>query len=196
MAEIYDYETGDELTAGLQGSSVCDEAIQAARWLAADRGEPVELHDDDGEWLVHPDGDCERLRPSLAPNADTTHADAREMYDAYGWHISTDSAGDIGLQAIAYDWINESDDDAVLDAHRDDLSALTDDEALSLIAKARSVRDDMEGVESLLDDAVAAYEAGDVAATILALDKASSAESEHGDDPATASLRSQLVLED
>ena len=61
MAEIYDYETGDAITVGLQGSRVCDEAIQAARRIAADRNEPVELHDDDGVWLVHPDGDCERI---------------------------------------------------------------------------------------------------------------------------------------
>lgn len=54
MANIYDYETGNELASGLQGCSVCDEAIQAAQRFADDRGTPVELWDDDGRWLVHP----------------------------------------------------------------------------------------------------------------------------------------------
>ncbi len=57
MAAIYDYETGDEITVGLQGSDECDEAIRAARRIADERGEPVELHDDDGRWLVHPAGE-------------------------------------------------------------------------------------------------------------------------------------------
>ena len=54
MAAIYDYETGDEITAGLQGCQVCDEAIQLAERAADERGEDVHLSDDDGEWLVHP----------------------------------------------------------------------------------------------------------------------------------------------
>lgn len=54
MAAIYDYATGTELTAGLQGCDVCDEAIQAAERTADDLGRPVHLVDDDGEWLVHP----------------------------------------------------------------------------------------------------------------------------------------------
>lgn len=61
MTAIYDYETGAELTCGLQGSSVCDEAIHAALRIAAARATPVELHDDDGHWLVEPDGSVERL---------------------------------------------------------------------------------------------------------------------------------------
>lgn len=56
MAAIYDYETGSELTAGLQGCNTSDEAIQAAQRLADQRGEDVELWDDDGRWLVHPIG--------------------------------------------------------------------------------------------------------------------------------------------
>lgn len=56
MAEIYDLENGDEITVGLQGSDVCDEAIRAARNIAADRNETVQLVDDDGTWDVYPDG--------------------------------------------------------------------------------------------------------------------------------------------
>ena len=55
MATIYD-ANGDVLSDVLQGCKVCDEAIQAARRRAKDRKEDVVLEDDDGLWLVHPDG--------------------------------------------------------------------------------------------------------------------------------------------
>ncbi len=55
MAEIYNYQTGDVICEGLQSHTVCDEAMQAALGIAADRGEPVVL-DDGEEWIVHPDG--------------------------------------------------------------------------------------------------------------------------------------------
>lgn len=61
MAAIYDMTTGDVITDGLQGSDRCDEAIQAARRIAADRGEDVELIDDGDSWVVHPDGSTEPL---------------------------------------------------------------------------------------------------------------------------------------
>jgi hypothetical protein len=54
MATIYDCENGNEITAGLQGSNVCDEAILCAESLADDLGRPVMLHDDDGRWIVYP----------------------------------------------------------------------------------------------------------------------------------------------
>lgn len=56
MATIYTYKTTDIITDGLQGSDVCDEAIIAARYAAKERGEAVVLDDDDGVWLVHPNG--------------------------------------------------------------------------------------------------------------------------------------------
>ena len=58
MAEIYS-KNGEEITAGLQGSSVCNEAIRAAKNIARDRGEEVMLQDDDGRWTVYPDGTAE-----------------------------------------------------------------------------------------------------------------------------------------
>jgi hypothetical protein len=54
-ASIYDGE-GRTITEGLQPASVCDEAIQAARRIAANREEDVYLLDDDGAWIVSPDG--------------------------------------------------------------------------------------------------------------------------------------------
>ena len=61
MADIYDYETGDVITQGIQGSTICNAAIHWARNIAADRGEPVVLDDDDGSWLVQPDGSCQEF---------------------------------------------------------------------------------------------------------------------------------------
>jgi hypothetical protein len=54
MASVYDYETGQTMTEGLQGCNVCDEAILTAQSMADNKGESVELWDDDGRWLVHP----------------------------------------------------------------------------------------------------------------------------------------------
>lgn len=58
MAEIYTMD-GEEITVGLQGSAVCDEAIRAAKSIAKDRGETVRLEDDGELYDVHPDGTVE-----------------------------------------------------------------------------------------------------------------------------------------
>lgn len=62
-AAIYDVETGNSIAEGLQGSRVCDEAINMARRIATERGDDVHLSDDDGEWLVSPDGGCIEVTP-------------------------------------------------------------------------------------------------------------------------------------
>jgi len=59
MAAIYTLD-GNELTAGLQGCNVSDEAIQAAERHADNLGTDVHLVDDDGEWIVHPAVDGKR----------------------------------------------------------------------------------------------------------------------------------------
>ena len=56
MAAIYDRITDNPITEGLQGCEVCDEAIIAARNIARRRNEEVLLVDDDGDWIVFPDG--------------------------------------------------------------------------------------------------------------------------------------------
>jgi len=50
-ASIYTLE-GNEITVGLETCKVSDEAYDMANRLADERGEPVELHDADGVWLV------------------------------------------------------------------------------------------------------------------------------------------------
>jgi hypothetical protein len=59
MASILNYQTGEYITQGLQGSNSCDEAIQMATRMANERQEPVVLDDDDGQWVVNPDGSVE-----------------------------------------------------------------------------------------------------------------------------------------
>lgn len=58
MAEIYNGD-GNELAAGLQSGTVCDEAIIAARGIAKDIGEEVFLEDDGDRCTVWPDGAIE-----------------------------------------------------------------------------------------------------------------------------------------
>ena len=77
MAAIYDFETNDELTVGLQGCEMCDEALIAAKEMAAEHGTSVELVDDDGRWEVKPNGTRSRL-----PNIETERTE-----DAWWtWH--------------------------------------------------------------------------------------------------------------
>ena len=58
MAEIYS-QNGNEITVGLQSSTVCDEAIIAAKNIARDIDQTVYLEDDDERKTVHPDGTVE-----------------------------------------------------------------------------------------------------------------------------------------
>ena len=131
----------------------------------------------------------------LTRDADLTHEDARGWYDAYGWHITTEREGDVTIDAVEYDWLDGTDAEAIAKL-RETYDALTDDEAGSIVAKAREVREAGEEVEGLLDEAVEAYQCGDMDAVVEALDEAARVESEHGDSPATNSLRSQLLDDD
>jgi hypothetical protein len=55
MADIYTMD-GEVITQGLQSDSVCSEAIQAAKSIAAERNEVVRLEDGDDVYDVYPDG--------------------------------------------------------------------------------------------------------------------------------------------
>jgi hypothetical protein len=77
MAAIYDTETGDTITAGLQGCIKCDEAIQMAEEIADDRDEDVWLEDDDGDWIVHPMRDGKR-EPADPFTPETSGEEERE----------------------------------------------------------------------------------------------------------------------
>lgn len=128
----------------------------------------------------------------LISNADVTHEDARDWYESYGWHITTEIEGDVTIDSVEYDWLDGTDAEAVAKL-REAYAALTDDEAESIVSKAREVREAAETVEGLLGEAVEAYQRGDTGAVVKALDEAARAEWEHGDSPAANSLRSQLI---
>jgi len=61
VASIYN-EDGYTITTGLQPSRYCDEALITARAVAAERCEPVILEDDDGDWIVSPDGSVDEVQ--------------------------------------------------------------------------------------------------------------------------------------
>ena len=129
----------------------------------------------------------------LIADADLSHEDARSWYDSYGWHLTTDECGDVCLQACEYDWL---DDDTGVVAMRHlcrEIDGLTTDDAESIAQMAVTVRAAAEEGESLLEDAVTAYQRGDVAACVAALDACRAMELDHGDAPASEALRSQLV---
>lgn len=135
---------------------------------------------------------------ALATDADTTHADAHDWYGAYGWHLTTEDAGDVTLDAVDFDWLDETDDedlmrDRVVASLRRDHPRLTADEAEAILGKAIEVRDAAEAIEEALDDAAEAYERGDLEACRSALLAAHSRESDHGDAPATRSLAARLL---
>lgn len=132
---------------------------------------------------------------ALRPNANTCHDDGAEMYSCYGAHITTEKAGDICIQSVDYEWLDDDDDANVVAKLLESTTGLDEDEAFTLVEMARRIRTDMDGIESMLDEAVEAYETGDLEATIEALRNCSSNESEHGDNPSTSALIEQLLME-
>jgi len=128
----------------------------------------------------------------LSADADTDHEDARGWYDSYGWHLTTEDAGDVMLQAVRYDWLDDE-DDAVITRLRKADSDLSADEAESIVTAARSTREAAESICDLLDEAVEAYERGDLDGAKQALLSAYSQESDHGDTPATSVLAGNLL---
>jgi hypothetical protein len=130
---------------------------------------------------------------ALASDADTSHEDARDWYAAYGAHVSTRDAGDVTHDAVKYDWLDSPDEEVVAQLMASD-DRLTHGEAEALVGLARDIRVAAESVCDLLDDAEAAYDAGDLDACKEALLSAYSQESDHGDEPATQSLASEILI--
>lgn len=170
----------------------CADARHSTSRLAEEIGYPLaaqalEMSVDDLE--------CEwEVVNGLAADADTDHEDARGWYSNYGWHTSTEVGHDVELQAVEYDWLDGDSESAVAKLMKSD-SELTEEEASTIVDVARSVREAAESVESKLVAAVEAYEAGDYAACVAALDACEAIERDHGDSPATQALRSQLLDE-
>lgn len=127
--------------------------------------------------------------------ANTDHEDAREWFACYGWHLPTENAGCVGLQSVEIDWLElepEEIADKLMEADPD----LMQDEADAIAEQALEVWQVARGVESLLHDAVEAYEQSDLEACIRALDACEELETDHGSSPASDSLRSELLKEE
>jgi hypothetical protein len=122
-----------------------------------------------------------------------SHEDARGWYSGYGWHLSTRNAGDICHDAVEFDWLDDEDNTTVIERLLESDERLTEDEAETIVLQARAIRETGEAVEALLVEAVEHYENGDYQSCRKALDDCSKIESEHGDDPASSSLRDRLL---
>jgi len=79
MANIYSL-SGALVTGGLRGSTACDEAIDAALSIADDRGVPVLLEDDDGDWVVYPRRSADKY------DGDIDGAQLRALIDEWQKH--------------------------------------------------------------------------------------------------------------
>lgn len=135
----------------------------------------------------------------LQPNADTSHATASEMYEDYGWHTMCQICGkQYVLQTIAYDDIKLSDEELREKVAADVRSDNCDHDGIAdeIIGAARRIADDMGDIAEYLDEAIKAYDVGDFAGVVDALDAASSIERNHGDDPDARHLREQLIIDD
>lgn len=93
------------LTEGLQPCTVCDEAIQTARRIAADRQEDVLLSDADGLWRVHPDGDCDEVHMDTDEEEGAQILSATQLGDDYfywadetgsWWMVAASDVGSLG----------------------------------------------------------------------------------------------------
>ena len=129
----------------------------------------------------------------LAQNSNVSHDSAEEMYDSYGAHISTDHNGDVCIQDVDYDWLDDEEDAKALLAER--RPKMTANECESLVSLARRIREAMEDVEDALERASCAAVDGDFAGVIEALQEARGLETDHGDDPSTSALAAQLLRE-
>ena len=132
----------------------------------------------------------------LTRDADTNHEDGVCWYTSYGWHLSTENAGDVELQAVEYGWLDDEDDAAVVALLMADEPKLSEDEAESIVEMARSVRSMADAVEGLLDAAVEAYDSGDFEGCRDSLLEAYKAELDAGDAPATQHLAGVLLVGD
>lgn len=137
--------------------------------------------------------DIETLK--LRDNANVCHDDAAEMFGCYGWHTTT-GQGDVCLQVVHTAWLADCKTEAeIVDLLLADGAVSDRDDAQEIAAKAMSVWRDMVSVEEALARASSAYDAGNLAACVEALREAGNMESDHGDDPSTDGLASQLLEE-
>ena len=127
----------------------------------------------------------------LSEDADSDHESAEDMYEAFGWHLTTEDAGDVCLQAVSYE--DADDIYGLAEQLVDENDGLTQEEAELIAAKAVEVREYCDSVEMLLGTAESYYYASDTRRCINALDEAAALESDGGDSPAANTLRAKLI---
>jgi hypothetical protein len=140
-------------------------------------------------------------RLTLITTQTPPHESAEGWWESLGHHVS-DSTGDwthpiaewAEIEPLLEDGMGDEDILAALEALDPGFrGGMTTEAALALVAYAREALDAAREVEGYLEAAVAAWASRDLDATIEALDAASAAEMEYGDDPATSELREQLL---
>lgn len=151
------------------------------------------------EWCGLPLDEYERecdfdweLINGFNPDPNTEHETAKDFFSGYGWHLTTEHAGDVCHDAVDFDWLDD-DNDTVIEKLLADDDDLLRHEAEAIVVRAREIREAGEAIEAILNDAVEAFERGDFAACVAALDAAESLEMEHGDCSASSALRAELI---
>ena len=121
------------------------------------------------------------------------------MYSCYGAYITagrdTEHEHDVTVQAVDYEWLDDPDDEAVADRVQGEVRHISREEAIDLVELAREIRVSMDEISERMDAAVTSYDEGDLEACVEALDEARIMECDHGDDPSTSCLASQLIEE-
>ncbi len=134
----------------------------------------------------------------IIAGADTRHEMAEDMYDSIGWWTAWgEERNQVCHPIVDFDRLLVTSDSDLLDELLDEDAPPEERAAHSeAIEYAREAASAMSAVEEALADAVAAYERGDAAACLAALDLAGRAEGEYGDSPATDDLRRRLLEEE
>lgn len=131
----------------------------------------------------------------LRIDANTNHETPEDWYGAYGDYAPTVAAGDVDIQKISPTWmLAYADDRDLIAAHPNLRKHLTDAECEELVARARLAWDAACDMHCYREMAVYAYRRHDLDAVEDALETASHAERQYGDDPATRTLSEQLLV--
>ena len=118
---------------------------------------------------------------------------AEQWYAGFGWSLQTRRCGDVELQVVDYRDLDGSDAEAV-DRLCEGMDGLRRSEAEEIVDKAREIRDMADSVESVLGDAIDAYERGDIAGAAELLGDAHREEDASGGTPSTTAVADELHM--
>jgi len=118
---------------------------------------------------------------------------AEQWYASFGWYLTTRRCGDLELQAVDYHDLDGSDTEAV-ERLLEAVEGLRRGEAEEIVDKAREIRDLADSVESVLGDAIAAYERGEIQEAAEILGDAHREEDASGGTPSTTAVADELHM--